>query len=164
VLIRNPKQRGEWAEAQFMAKAAGHGLAVCKPWGESSRYDFVVETERGFLRLQVKSTIRRRGRGYLCLVQPRPSIPQYTGLEFDFVALYIIPEDVWYIIPSRTALTRATRTIFLSPSVSGHKYELYKEAWHLLRGTKGRRSSRHKVSRAQLSKYPRRAAQCRPRP
>ena len=111
-----------------MARAAGRGLAVCKPWGDSLRYDFVVETEGGFLRVQVKSTIHHRGsRGYLCKVQPHRKVTQYTGLEFDFLALYVIPEDVWYIVPSRAALTRATTSIYLSPSIPGRRYERYKK-------------------------------------
>jgi hypothetical protein len=132
VLIRNPKQRGEWAEAQFMAKAAGHGLAVCKPWGDSGRYDFVVESEGGFLRVQVKSTMCRKDGGYTCKVRPNPRSRPYTSDQFDFVAAYVIPEDVWYIIPSAKAVRGIRGAIFLSPS-SGHKYAPYREAWHLLR-------------------------------
>jgi len=54
--IKHPKQRGEWAELRFMARAAEHGLCVTKPWGDSARYDFAVEHNGHFLRVQVKST------------------------------------------------------------------------------------------------------------
>ncbi len=40
------KQRGEMAEAAFMAVAAALGLRVTKPWEESSRYDLIVDTGR----------------------------------------------------------------------------------------------------------------------
>ncbi len=53
------KERGEWAEMRFMARAAEHGFRVSKPWGESSRYDFAVEANGRFLRIQVKSTVCR---------------------------------------------------------------------------------------------------------
>ena len=36
--IKHAKQRGEWAEMRFMARAAEHGLQVSKPWGESTSY------------------------------------------------------------------------------------------------------------------------------
>ena len=39
----NPKNRGEWAEMRFMARAAEQGFRVSKPWGDSARYDFAVE-------------------------------------------------------------------------------------------------------------------------
>ena len=50
------KQRGELAEIRFMLKAAGLGFGVAKPWGESERYDFVLDTGKKFWRVQVKST------------------------------------------------------------------------------------------------------------
>jgi hypothetical protein len=37
------KQQGEWAELCFMARAAGHGLRVSKPYGDSASYDVGVE-------------------------------------------------------------------------------------------------------------------------
>jgi hypothetical protein len=52
------KQRGEMAEAAFLAKAAGLGFRVSKPWGESSRYDLIVDNGRKLLRVQVKSAHR----------------------------------------------------------------------------------------------------------
>jgi hypothetical protein len=39
----NPKLRGEWVESLFLARAHENGLVICKPWGDSARYDFVIE-------------------------------------------------------------------------------------------------------------------------
>jgi PD-(D/E)XK endonuclease len=58
--IKNCKRRGEWSELQFMARAAKKGLRLAKPWGDSSRYDVVVETGVHFVRVQVKSTATAR--------------------------------------------------------------------------------------------------------
>ena len=66
VKIKHPKRRGEWAEMRFMAMAAENGLEVTKPFGEMARYDFIVEYQGRFARVQVKSTIRTLGIG-LCL-------------------------------------------------------------------------------------------------
>jgi hypothetical protein len=57
--IKHPKLRGEWAELRFMARAAEQGFQVSKPWGETARYDFVVEAAGRFVRVQVKSTMFR---------------------------------------------------------------------------------------------------------
>ena len=39
---RNPKRTGELSEAAFLSKATGLGFRVAKPWGDSERYDFIV--------------------------------------------------------------------------------------------------------------------------
>jgi hypothetical protein len=42
--FKNFKQRGEWVEMLFMARAAREGLQVSKPYGDSASYDFIVES------------------------------------------------------------------------------------------------------------------------
>ena len=52
-----PKQLGEIAEAEFIAKAVGMGFVVARPWGDSEPYDFIVNPKKSFIfwRVQVKS-------------------------------------------------------------------------------------------------------------
>jgi hypothetical protein len=52
--------------------------------------------------------------------------------EIDFVAAYIIPLDLWYIIPAGVVAMRKG-SIWLAPWNRQGKYERYLEAWHLLR-------------------------------
>ena len=126
--IENKKQRGEWAESVFMAKAHERGLPVSKPWGDSWPYDFVVGTTGRFVSVQVKSTLSRPVSGYMCTVQAhRP----YPAGSFDFVAAYIIPADTWYILPA--AFIQGMKVVTLQPDSPSSKYEPYREAWHLLR-------------------------------
>ena len=126
--IENKKQRGEWAESVFMAKAHERGLPVSKPWGDSWPYDFVVGTTGRFVSVQVKSTLNRPVSGYVCTVQAhRP----YPAGSFDFVAAYIIPADTWYILPA--AFIQGMKVVTLQPDSPNSKYEPYREAWHLLR-------------------------------
>jgi len=132
--MNNCKRRGEWAELQFMAKAAKLGLGVSKPWGEFSRYDMVIETGGRFVSVQVKSTIHRSVGGcYICKVAPSVTSKPYQLGEFDFLAAYVIAEDVWYIIPARLVIHGTMGAIRLYPSKPTSKYQPYKEAWHLLR-------------------------------
>jgi len=56
VALNTIKQRGEASEAAFLAQATALGFAVAKPWGDSRRYDFVVDSGYGLWRVQVKST------------------------------------------------------------------------------------------------------------
>jgi hypothetical protein len=130
IKIKHPKRRGEWAEMRFMAMAAENGLEVTKPFGEMARYDFIVEHKGKFARVQVKSTIRRLGRGYACTM--RGWRDPYGRNEFDFVAVYLILEDLWYIIPAKNVLGKWC--IALCPHSRKAKYDAYREAWHLLRG------------------------------
>lgn len=130
--IRDPKQRGEWAEICFMLRAAEEGFRVTKPWGDSARYDFAVESNGRFLRVQVKSSIARTPFGYRCWIQPARASGPYTAEQVDFFACYVIPKDLWYILPAEIAL-RLRGTIVLAPHGQGKKYMQYREAWHLLR-------------------------------
>jgi PD-(D/E)XK endonuclease len=169
--IKNSKLRGEWAELRFMTRAAERGLMISKPWGDSARYDLMIEHHGRVLRIQVKSTMRIVRGCYRChLPTLRACHPERRDLSFcavkdqgapraasrtlrgnksrvwrasklevieqnhnqiDFVAAYIIPLDLWYILPAQVT-TRLHGHISLSPHRKGHKYEPYLEAWHLL--------------------------------
>ncbi len=65
------KQRGQLAEAAFPAIAARLGFRVSKPWGESSRYDFILDNGRRLLRVQVKSAHRADGYGGYTFAESR---------------------------------------------------------------------------------------------
>jgi hypothetical protein len=134
-MMKHSKRRGEWAELQFMAKAAKLGLALSKPWGDLSRYDVVIETSGHFVSVQIKSTICRMPQGcYRCSVQPGRNGKPYQPGEFDFLAAYVVAEDVWYIIPAGVVIHGNNSSgIRLYPSDPNSKYAPYKEAWHLLR-------------------------------
>jgi len=127
--IKHPKLRGEWAELQFMLRAIEKELHLNKPWGEVMPYDFVVEHEGQFARVQVKSTMFKDRGGYSCTV--RGSEGPYEGDPFEYLAAYIFQEDMWYIIPGEMVVGQGS--IALYPKLKGAKYGPYKEAWHLLR-------------------------------
>ena len=130
VNIENSKQRGEWAELLFMARAAEHSLTLARPWGDSSPYDVAIDHNGSFLRVQVKSTRCRHSSGaYKCHVDSN-RVP-YALNQFDFIAAYVIPVAVWYIIP--LAATHRQNEVLLAPHRPKSIYARYQEAWHLLR-------------------------------
>ena len=125
------KRRGEWAELRFMACATEHGLCVSKPWGETSHYDFVVEgTEGKLLRVQVKSAANIWHGGYS--VNNKGSQGPYPDDAFDFMAVYVIPLDSWFILPEK--VVRGKRGVQVQPRSKRSKYAQYREAWCLLGG------------------------------
>lgn len=126
--IAHPKRRGEWAELRFMTRASEHGLCVAKPWGDTAPYDFAVEHNGHFLRVQVKCTKYKRGRSYKCHVTA--SGGPYARDHLDYIAAYVIELDLWYIIP--VAATKGQEHVMLSPHRAKSKFAEYREAWHLL--------------------------------
>jgi hypothetical protein len=128
-IIKDPKLRGEWAESVFVARASELGLAVSRPWGDSKSFDFVVGRPGRFVSVQVKSTVFESGGGYSCSVKKNNQL--YARGSFDFVAAYVIPEDVWYIVPAEKIRNKGS--MMLASNAPQALYEPYREAWHLLR-------------------------------
>jgi hypothetical protein len=127
------KLRGDWAEAQFLARATQHGFAVAKPWSDQSRYDFIVDCPGHISRVQVKSTIFKPADGaYRCMVKTPNRLQQYTPDQIDAFALYVVPADLFYIIPVGE-LAHAHHAVALRPHNLRSKYHRFEEAWHLLR-------------------------------
>ena len=130
--VKGCKERGEWAELCFMARAAGMGMSVSKPHGDSRRYDVLVEVSGRIWRVQVKSTIYCRRGGEYSLNVMGPGRKRYEEGSVDFFAVYLIPVDAWYIIPA--AVLGKKLTLHFSPGGKRQKYGKYREAWELLRG------------------------------
>ena len=130
-IIKDKKERGEWAESVFIARASEEGLPASKPWGDSRSFDCVVGRPGKFVAVQVKCTVFKNpeGEGYIC--STCSSHKPYRPGAFDYLAAYVIPEDAWYIIPAK--LVRGLKSISLCTVGGEAKYEEYREAWHLLR-------------------------------
>jgi hypothetical protein len=128
------KLKGEWAELQFMSRALSLGFKVGRVYGDSSRYDFLLDAGGRLSRVQVKSVWRRQGGVYRISAQrgaPLGKVP-YQSTDVDFVIGYVVPEDAWYVVPAR-ALSRR-RSFWVSPhrSHGRGRFEKYRDAWHLL--------------------------------
>jgi len=156
------KRRGELAELAFALKAAHQGLGVSRLYGDSERYDFILDARD----LNVRRTLPSASSGQALSaapVAPDPSPPLWrvqvkcssqlsTGLyrvnahrrsngravpylpgEIDFFAVYIIPEDTWYIIPLAATRGKTSLLFRRRRDPKPGLYDAYREAWHLLR-------------------------------
>ena len=126
---RAPKRRGEAAEAAFLSKAADLGFDVAKPWGDSAQFDFILHTGSHCWRVQVKST--------RCFLNGRYSVMLrcpgrvYTKDDVDFVVVYIVPVNAWYVFPIEVVCGK--RGIHFSPRPGSRSWsEAYREAWCLM--------------------------------
>ena len=133
----------------IQAAAAAHGYHLLKPWGDSRAYDVAIDQSAHFLRVQVKSTSSRRRSGYYCRFRGGGRDTGYDLASVDLFASYIIPTNVWYLIPASVILTpKAKSGILLCPEADHHynrnKYEPYREAWGLLAKSKADLASRMK--------------------
>jgi hypothetical protein len=120
------KSRGEAAEAAFLAKATSLGFGVAKPWGDSERYDFILDSGHKFWRVQIKSTQRYTGSRYQVKNSGWRTV--YTARDIDFLIAYITPEDLWYVVPVAAIASRQHLRFYPH---GGRKAQLekYREAW-----------------------------------
>jgi len=133
--IRNHKKRGQWAELRFMTKAAELGFQLAKPWGDTAQYDVVLDLGGRFISVQVKSTFfqasnLKPGNFVASLLHVNGPNHRYEQSDFDYLAVYCIPKDIWYIIPSAVASRK--HAIRVCPGDKQNQWEHYREAWYLL--------------------------------
>jgi hypothetical protein len=134
---RNSKRTGELSEAAFLHKAVGLGFRVTKPWGDSERYDFVLDSGRRLWRVQIKCTASERAGGYH--IQPIHFVygknkVVYTADDIDVLAAHIVPLDVWYVVPVGALAQGTSLRLYPDDGCKTARFEKYREAWHVFRG------------------------------
>ncbi len=144
------KRIGEWVDLRFLARAAEAGLTISKPYGDSAPFDFVVGRRAPLHRVQVRGTSVELKGGYGVPVAHGSVRPRrYKPTDFDFLAAHVIPHNAWYIIPFK-AIGRQ-RFLRFRPQNGGSRalhstreiqacrgalrWEVYRDAWHLLGGS-----------------------------
>jgi hypothetical protein len=60
--IVHPKEKGQRSEAAVLHKFIEHRLVVLQPFGDTERYDIVVEESGNFYRVQIKTGRLENGR------------------------------------------------------------------------------------------------------
>ncbi len=134
---RNSKRTGELSEAAFLHKAVALGFRVTKPWGDSERYDFVLDSGRRLWRVQIKCTAVSRAGGYH--IQPIHFVygknkVVYTAEDIDVLAAHVVPLDVWYVVPVGVLAAGTSLRLYPDNGCKTARFEKYREAWDLFRG------------------------------
>jgi hypothetical protein len=129
---RNIKEKGELAELAFLHKAASLGFGVAKPYGDSESYDFILDSGKRFLRVQVKS-IHTRTQWVYRTQAHHNSGQRYTAEDIDFLVAYVVTPDIWYVIPVNCVTAASALSFYPSGcQKNGGQFECYREAWHLM--------------------------------
>ena len=128
------KKKGEAAELAFMLKAVSLGFGVAKPWGDSERYDFILDTGTRLSRVQVKSSSALNCGAYSVNAKRHANgnAIAYRIGEIDFLIAQIVPEDCWYVIPLEAVLPRKSLRIYPENDLRVGEYGKYREAWDLI--------------------------------
>jgi long-subunit fatty acid transport protein len=95
------RRYGDVGEVAFLHKAMGLGYMVAQPYGNIYPFDFIVQGGKKLWRVQVKSVAYMKNGSYYLTVRRSVGrkLAAYSKAEVDFIAVYIIPEDIWYILP-----------------------------------------------------------------
>ena len=132
-----PSEPGSLAEAAFLHKAVGLGFRVTKPWGDSERYDFVLDSGTRLWRVQIKCTAVERAGGYH--IQPIHFVygknkVVYTADDIDVLAAHVVPLDVWYVVPVAALAAGTSLRLYPDDGCKTARFEKYREGWDLFRG------------------------------
>lgn len=130
----NTKRTGELAEAAFLFKAQLLGFRLAKPWGDSERYDFIIDNSQRCLRVQVKCTESINARAYQVqsTYRNKKKKGKYTARDVDALAAYVIPLNLWHVIPVRALPASASLRFYPHGGVRRPRFEQFREAWHHL--------------------------------
>ena len=139
------KTKGEIAETFVLANLIQAGFTVSIPYGENSRYDLLVETSKGFKRIQVKYIGKHKGKKYFQLPlrstranKNQNKIKHYTQEEIDFIIGYCPYNNSCYIIPMNKLKTKHEIHIWIDEKPKGKNQfkpidtEKYRNNWELL--------------------------------
>ena len=126
--LREPKDRGVWVELLFMARGTEEALGMCGCGGELR--EVALEGAGEIDGVYVAG-------GIVFAELMGPGRKPYRDQDVDFVAVYLIPRDTWYIIPYKEIVRKNGKklcTLHFTWGSKRQKWGKYREAWWLLRG------------------------------
>lgn len=125
--------QGIYSESIFASECLKRYIEVSKPITDKFGYDFIIKNGC-FKTVQVKSTNRfhketKNATSYKIQLTKGANDRCYEKSDFDYLAVYIIPANIWYIIPHELI---NTKTLRFNPDSKKCKWFSYKNKWDLL--------------------------------
>jgi len=116
---------GDYAEFLFDANSVLVGLVVNRPIHPGTVYDRVVEYNGNFTKVQIKCVTKKRvGNGSYRAMLIKGNSTVYKKSEIDYFAVYVLPENCWYIFPNEEKS---------NISFNGKNHLKYKNNWEALK-------------------------------
>lgn len=121
----------EAAELGFACEALKQGFSVYIPYSDKLHYDLLVSYAGTYSRIQIKHVRKptRHGAYRAKATKSHGKNRNYGKKDCDFIAVLLEADKVWYIIPVENTCTE----MLLKPEDGKGKYEVYFEAWDLLK-------------------------------
>lgn len=135
------KLKADIAESAVITELLKRSYRVLRPVGDRLPYDLVIETSKGFKKIQIKSAwYDNSARRYLidtrrCKTNRRRMLRmRYTENDFDFAIVYLENLNIFYVIPISAFLSfKGNVTLLpLERRLRIPKAEAYKDRWDLL--------------------------------
>lgn len=127
--------QGHLCEQIFSVECVKRNIPIYKPIADLYGCDFIVGSKR-LIRIQVKSTRQKdprykgKDKSYKICVRHGAKSKAYKN-QFDFMAVYLMPESIFYMIP--IYMLNKT-TIRINPNSNKCKFRDFKERWDLIQG------------------------------
>jgi hypothetical protein len=115
----NTKRKGNIGEAKAIAEFVSAGITVCIPFGDNEVYDFVIEVNHIFKKVQVKTiqNPKENGSVELKLTSRRYGVDHnYAKSEIDIFVLYCVDLDTCYFVDFSKVTNRRSFTISINNS------------------------------------------------
>ena len=122
--LEEPQNRGDAAEAILRAEFAVRGLTILRPENDNESYDFVLESEDEFYRIQAKTAYDGDNNGAVRFETRSTQVKShgycrtdYSG-KIDYFAVYNPANWDIYLVPINEA-TENSMTIRYEPPANG---------------------------------------------
>jgi hypothetical protein len=139
-LVRGPrnniKERVNWPNWRSCTRLRASASASRSPTEITSAMTSFWTLGKRFWRVQVRSTSGiAKGRSCYIVASRRghsPNFKAYQAGEIDFFVVYIVPLDIWYVVPIGEIGALHYLRLYPSGCRIGGFFESYREAWHLM--------------------------------
>lgn len=129
----NESLKGYLSENHAEHELLTRNYSVFKPLVDMYGYDYLIEVNGSYKRLQVRSAHTR-----LCNNKYRFSAMcssgKYTNESIDFFLCHVADINAWYIIPVDAVAGVSIDVYPDNEEAFAAKYEIYRDAWSLLNG------------------------------
>ena len=129
---------GDIGEAAFVLRATQLRLPLFRPLNAKGPADYLSDNGRTRPAVQIKTAGQRCSKNsyHTTIARGRHKNIPYQKHEIDFLVIYVLPEQAFYILPHKFLKGRVALNVPSTRRKNLGPYAQYLEAWHLLLGTK----------------------------